>query len=522
MQVQVLTGGRAAKPRAQQQRRRPKRAAREHHERRLAADADTVDVPKDPGDPAVRGRDVVDVAAGDDLGSVRACVGQIRDHRRPLCAAPAAVPADAAIAATFDVPRDRDPMETERVEACGEQRFWTVLGALVRIDVDPLLDGVVMVVELSIHAIEARRGPLLANISGQPERGAPVHDGPASHGASREDREREVLGREELTTPEEAGRSLRLVAVEVRFRRERALLEDEDSAAAGRELPGSDGAAGTRSDDDHVSLDHIALGVRAHHETHGLHRKRTERGTLEASLGPERIRATGGARIGNEEREALHRLERRSTQRDRRVGPSEEVRLAVRSLELAESCRTARDGEVYEGLLDESQEQHQVVHQLWTSDGLELGNDRVGDRPRRRLRNDGLDDSRERGSLALADGHAGTAVLRLALSSAASCRRRVLPMRVFGSESRNSISFGRLNGARCFSQCARMSSAVAVAPGFRTTNALTSSPLIGCGMPIAAASITAGCVASASSTSRGYTLKPETMIISFLRSTIET
>jgi len=43
---------------------------------------------------------------------------------------------------------------------------------------------------------------------------------------------------------------------------------------------------------------------------------------------------------------------------------------------------------------------------------------------------------------------------------------------------------------------------------------------MGCGTPIAALSRIAGCVASASSTSRGYTLKPETMIISFFRSTI--
>ena len=95
-------------------------------------------------------------------------------------------------------------------------------------------------------------------------------------------------------------------------------------------------------------------------------------------------------------------------------------------------------------------------------------------------------------------------------------------MSVFGSESRNSISCGRLNGASVFAACARSSSAVAVAPGFSTTKALTSSPFMGCGTPMAAASRTAGWVTRDSSTSRGYTLKPETMIISFFRSTIAT
>jgi uncharacterized Zn finger protein (UPF0148 family) len=94
--------------------------------------------------------------------------------------------------------------------------------------------------------------------------------------------------------------------------------------------------------------------------------------------------------------------------------------LAARRIERAEPGRATGDGEVHERLLDETQEQDEVIHQLRASDGLELGNDRVGDDAGRRIRDDGFHDSRERDALALADGHAGTAVLRFALSSAAS------------------------------------------------------------------------------------------------------
>ncbi len=76
----------------------------------------------------------------------------------------------------------------------------------------------------------------------------------------------------------------------------------------------------------------------------------------------------------------------------------------------------------------------------------------------------------------------------------------------FGSSSRNAIATGTLNGASESRQYAMSSSAVAAAPGLSTTNAFTTSPFSGCGMPMAAASSTAGCAKSTSSTSRGYTL----------------
>ena len=55
---------------------------------------------------------------------------------------------------------------------------------------------------------------------------------------------------------------------------------------------------------------------------------------------------------------------------------------------------------------------------------------------------------------------------------------------------------------------------------FLTTKTLTISPDTSWGTPMAAASKTPSCIASTSSTSLGYTLKPETIIMSFLRSTI--
>src|SRR3546814_2376194 len=57
--------------------------------------------------------------------------------------------------------------------------------------------------------------------------------------------------------------------------------------------------------------------------------------------------------------------------------------------------------------------------------------------------------------------------------------------------------------------------------GRTTTKAFTASPECGWGTPITATSATAGCCAMTSSTSPGYTLKPETMIRSLVRSTMK-
>ena len=56
-------------------------------------------------------------------------------------------------------------------------------------------------------------------------------------------------------------------------------------------------------------------------------------------------------------------------------------------------------------------------------------------------------------------------------------------------------------------------------PGFRLMTALIVSPRYGSGTPTTAASRTAGCRYSTSSTSRGHTLKPDATIMSFARST---
>ena len=59
-----------------------------------------------------------------------------------------------------------------------------------------------------------------------------------------------------------------------------------------------------------------------------------------------------------------------------------------------------------------------------------------------------------------------------------------------------------------------------VAPSLRMTYALISSPWLSFGTPTTAARDTSSWVISTSSTSRGYTLKPPRMIMSFERSTM--
>src|SRR5439155_17967534 len=86
--------------------------------------------------PHVRGR--VDLRAR----CVR--VREIRAQRRLLRAAPAAERAWAAVAATFDVARDRLWLQSEAARAPLERGIRAVALALVGIHVDPCGDGVVV------------------------------------------------------------------------------------------------------------------------------------------------------------------------------------------------------------------------------------------------------------------------------------------------------------------------------------------------------------------------------------------
>ncbi|MNP81028.1 hypothetical protein D3C76_1792840 [compost metagenome] len=61
---------------------------------------------------------------------------------------------------------------------------------------------------------------------------------------------------------------------------------------------------------------------------------------------------------------------------------------------------------------------------------------------------------------------------------------------------------------------------VRVTPGLATMKILIASPDFSSGTPMAAHCSTPGRVASTSSSSFGYTLKPDTRIMSFLRSTM--
>ena len=79
--------------------------------------------------------------------------------------------------------------------------------------------------------------------------------------------------------------------------------------------------------------------------------------------------------------------------------------------------------------------------------------------------------------------------------------------------------FGFLYPVRCCLQYSITSASVS-AGSLRTTNTLTASPARSSATPIAAHSSTPGCDATTASISFGYTLKPDTMIMSFLRSTI--
>src|SRR5512135_433806 len=91
-------------------------------------------------------------------------------------------------------------------------------------------------------------------------------------------------------------------------------------------------------------------------------------------------------------------------------------------------------------------------------------------------------------------------------SLALSRRRIILPLRVFGTLSRNSMSRGATAGpkrARAWPSNSLRSASLGSKPFFRETKALTTSPIIGSGIPMTPASAMAGCSMSALSTSKG-------------------
>src|SRR5690606_1676275 len=99
-------------------------------------------------------------------------------------------------------------------------------------------------------------------------------------------------------------------------------------------------------------------------------------------------------------------------------------------------------------------------------------------------------------------GNVGFAHRAISLSAFLS----ILPTGVRGSSGTSASAAGTLYFARLALQCASSASTAARAPGRRTTKAFTTSPRYASGTPTAAASCTAGCSASTSSISRGYTL----------------
>ena len=82
----------------------------------------------------------------------------------------------------------------------------------------------------------------------------------------------------------------------------------------------------------------------------------------------------------------------------------------------------------------------------------------------------------------------------------------IFPLRVFGRSARNSSSLGAMaapSRVRPNPMSSRRSCSFASCPGRTTTNALTTSPATGSGLPITPASATAGCSIKALSTSNG-------------------
>src|SRR5690606_25229886 len=94
-------------------------------------------------------------------------------------------------------------------------------------------------------------------------------------------------------------------------------------------------------------------------------------------------------------------------------------------------------------------------------------------------------------------------------------RRMILPERVRGRLSRKTISRGATAGPsrlRAWPRNSRSSASSGANPAFSVTKALTTSPAVSSGMPITAASATAGCSISTLSTSKGPIRCPEDLI----------
>src|SRR5207249_846563 len=91
-------------------------------------------------------------------------VGEERARARALRAGATAVAAMPAVAAAARVARDDRPRFPERVEATGERGILRVLDALLGVDLDALLDGGVVPIELGAHSVGAERLPLGADV----------------------------------------------------------------------------------------------------------------------------------------------------------------------------------------------------------------------------------------------------------------------------------------------------------------------------------------------------------------------
>ena len=98
----------------------------------------------------------------------------------------------------------------------------------------------------------------------------------------------------------------------------------------------------------------------------------------------------------------------------------------------------------------------------------------------------------------------------------------IFPLRVLGRASLNSISLGATTAPRRVRadaiSCLR-SPSLGAHPGFNETNAFTTSPAIGSGLPITAASATPSCSRSVLSTSKGPIRWPIDLITSSARPT---
>ncbi len=98
----------------------------------------------------------------------------------------------------------------------------------------------------------------------------------------------------------------------------------------------------------------------------------------------------------------------------------------------------------------------------------------------------------------------------------------ILPLRVRGRLGRKSISFGATAFPRRLRPNPMSSSRSAsegAKPGFKATKAFTDSSATGSGLPMTAASATAGCSRSALSTSNGPMRWPADLMTSSLRPT---